>query len=76
MGSLDGRVALVIGNSAYQYVPELPNPDNDAGDMAAKLEALGFEVVVGRDLDLAGVRNTIRDFVGSLIAAVSRMTQA
>ena len=63
------RVALVIGNSAYQYVPELPNPDNDAGDMAAKLEALGFEVVVGRDLDLAGVRNTIRDFVGKLDGA-------
>ncbi|WP_429130567.1 caspase family protein [Ensifer sp. 4252] len=63
------RVALVIGNSAYQHVPKLPNPDNDAGDMAAKLEALGFEVVVGRDLDLAGVRNTIRDFVGKLDGA-------
>lgn len=63
------RVALVIGNSAYQHVPKLPNPDNDAGDMAAKLKGLGFEVVVGRDLDLAGVRNTIRDFVGKLDGA-------
>lgn len=63
------RVALVIGNSAYQHVPTLPNPDNDAGDMAAKLTDLGFEVVVGRDLDLAGVRNTIRDFVGKLDGA-------
>lgn len=63
------RVALVIGNSAYQHVPKLPNPDNDAGDMAAKLKGLGFEVVVGRDLDLAGVRNTIRDFVARLDGA-------
>lgn len=63
------RVALVIGNSAYQHVPMLPNPDNDAGDMAAKLKNLGFEVVVGRDLDLAGVRTTIRDFVAKLDGA-------
>lgn len=63
------RVALVIGNSAYQHVPMLPNPDNDAGDMAAKLKALGFEVVVGRDLDLSGVRRTVRDFVGKLDGA-------
>ncbi|WP_246707605.1 caspase family protein [Ensifer oleiphilus] len=63
------RVALVIGNSAYQHVPQLPNPDNDAGDMAGKLKDLGFEVVVGRDLDLAGVRKTIRDFVGKLDGA-------
>ncbi|RDL51287.1 hypothetical protein BLJAPNOD_02420 [Ensifer sp. M14] len=63
------RVALVIGNSAYQHVPKLPNPDNDAGDMAGKLKDLGFEVVVGRDLDLAGVRKTIRDFVGKLDGA-------
>ncbi len=63
------RVALVIGNSAYQHVAQLPNPDNDAGDMAGKLTDLGFEVVVGRDLDLAGVRRTIRDFVGKLDGA-------
>ncbi|TDW20884.1 putative caspase-like protein [Rhizobium azibense] len=63
------RVALVIGNSAYQHVPMLPNPGNDAGDMAAKLRDLGFEVVVGSDLDLAGVRRTISDFVGSLDGA-------
>ncbi|ULJ76495.1 caspase family protein [Rhizobium gallicum] len=63
------RVALVIGNSAYQHVPMLPNPGNDAGDMAAKLRDLGFEVVVGSDLDLAGVRRTIGDFVSSLDGA-------
>ena len=38
------RVALVVGNSAYQKVPALPNPLNDAGDIAASLERLGFAV--------------------------------
>ncbi|WP_261332557.1 caspase domain-containing protein [Rhizobium leguminosarum] len=63
------RVALVVGNSAYQHVPTLPNPKNDAGDMAAKLRDLGFVVVVGNDLDLAGVRRTISDFVDKLDGA-------
>ena len=39
------RVALVIGNSAYQRTAELQNPRNDAADMAAALKSLGFEVV-------------------------------
>jgi len=63
------RIALVIGNSAYQHVPVLANPRNDAADMAAKLKDLGFEVVSGNDLDLAGVRRTIRDFVNRLDGA-------
>ena len=46
----EGRVALVIGNSAYKHVPGLDNPGNDATDMAAALGELGFEVFAGRDL--------------------------
>ena len=38
------RVALVIGNSAYQNAEELPNPRNDATALAAALERTGFEV--------------------------------
>ncbi|MGE0285364.1 MAG: caspase domain-containing protein [Bradyrhizobium sp.] len=38
------RVALVIGNSAYQNVPFLPNPINDAADVRGALERLGFAV--------------------------------
>ncbi len=37
------RVALVVGNSAYQAGP-LRNPANDADDMAAALQGLGFRV--------------------------------
>jgi hypothetical protein len=38
------RVALVIGNSAYQNAPFLPNPANDAADLSASLGRLGFDV--------------------------------
>lgn len=39
------RVALVIGNSAYQNVPALPNPQHDADKVAATLHAVGFDTV-------------------------------
>ena len=43
-GWAQDRVALVIGNGAYRHVPTLPNPSNDASDIAASLERLGFAV--------------------------------
>jgi hypothetical protein len=36
----DKRVALVIGNSSYRNVPSLPNPRNDAADIAASFGRL------------------------------------
>ncbi|MCG6859106.1 MAG: caspase family protein, partial [Salaquimonas sp.] len=65
----DKRVALVIGNSAYRNVPALANPKNDASDIAEKLKGMGFEVVLGEDLDLNGLRSTIRQFAGALDGA-------
>lgn len=62
----DKRVALVIGNSSYLHAPVLANPRNDASDMAAKLKGLGFEVVIGEDLDLVGMRKAVRQFVDTL----------
>jgi uncharacterized caspase-like protein len=43
------RLALVIGNSAYQNVARLTNPVNDATDIAAKLKTLQFDVLLGTD---------------------------
>jgi uncharacterized caspase-like protein len=63
------RVALVIGNSAYEHVPQLANPKNDAADMAEKLRQLGFEVVVGEDLDLMAMRSKAREFIAKLEGA-------
>jgi uncharacterized caspase-like protein len=63
------RVALVIGNSAYQFTPNLPNPINDAEAMAAALQRLGFEVAKGIDLDRAETELIIRDFAKKLPGA-------
>jgi uncharacterized caspase-like protein len=60
------RVALVIGNSAYKHASLLPNPKNDAADLAAVLKRLDFEVVEGHDLDKASMDRTIRNFANKL----------
>ncbi|PWJ16543.1 caspase family protein [Jannaschia seohaensis] len=56
------RVALVIGNSEYEAIPSLRNPENDALDIAIALEGLGFEVLLGTDLDRQGMIDTAEDF--------------
>jgi uncharacterized caspase-like protein len=60
------RLALVIGNSAYQHTSELKNPRNDAVDMAAALKGLKFEVVEGFDLDKRTMEITVRKFAQAL----------
>jgi len=49
------RVALVIGNAAYKNAATLQNPRNDATDVTKALKRLGFETIVGLDLDKAGM---------------------
>src|SRR6266849_6051396 len=51
----DTRVALVIGNGAYQNAPRLPNPRNDATDVAAALRRSGFDTILSTDLDKPGM---------------------
>src|SRR6195256_4543376 len=57
------RVALVLGNSAYQNVAPLTNPANDSAKMAATLKDAGFDIVDSRrDLPAAETRRALRDF--------------
>jgi tetratricopeptide (TPR) repeat protein len=56
------RVALVIGNGRYQHAAQLPNPPNDAADIALALRKLGFDVVEGRDLGKREMEDKIREF--------------
>jgi uncharacterized caspase-like protein len=59
----DKRVALVIGNSAYQNVSRLANPVNDSGVMSATFKSAGFDVVeLRRDLKANEMRRALRDF--------------
>jgi len=60
------RVALVIGNSAYQNANQLPNPKHDAMAISAKLKSLGFEVTEAEDLDKPGMDSAVRRFETSL----------
>jgi tetratricopeptide (TPR) repeat protein len=64
------KLALVLGNSAYQQQP-LRNPDNDARAMAAALRQIGFQVIDGYNLDYAGMRRVISDF--AVKAATSQL---
>lgn len=57
------RVALVIGNSAYQKVPRLANPANDAAAMASMFKAAGFDSVESKaNLTANELRRSLRDF--------------
>jgi hypothetical protein len=56
------RVALVIGNSAYQHSAPLGNPTNDAQDLADALGRLGFEVILAKDLDKRGMEQSFSRF--------------
>ena len=41
----DKRVALIVGNSSYQTVPQLPNPSRDASAVAKMFKDAGFDSV-------------------------------
>ena len=66
MPDADARVALVVGNSAYQHTDPLDNPSNDAEDMARQLRQLGFEVIEGRNLTEDGFYDHLRKFSEAL----------
>ena len=60
---LGKRVALIIGNSAYEKVAQLPNPKRDAARLASSLQAVGFsKVTVVEDLTSSGFNDALRTF--------------
>ncbi|MEM6843664.1 MAG: caspase family protein [Bacteroidota bacterium] len=56
------RLALVIGNSAYQQGGQLRNPINDANAMKSTLEGLGFTVMKYENLQQNEIKRAIDDF--------------
>jgi hypothetical protein len=68
------RVALVIGNGTYRSVPALPNPPNDAADIAAGFRRLGFAVTLITNGSFDEMRRGLitfgRDAAGADMAAV------
>ena len=60
--SAQTKVALVIGNGAYRNVPQLPNPPNDATDVAAAFLRLGFSVRLLTDATYDDIRKAFLEF--------------
>jgi tetratricopeptide (TPR) repeat protein len=56
------RVALVIGNAAYQHTTPLANPVNDAQDMARVLTDLQFQVILKTNATLDTMADAIFTF--------------
>jgi uncharacterized caspase-like protein len=61
------RVALVIGNAAYENAPALVNPVHDAADMCKQLRRLGFHALCHTNLrDREAIDARVREYVAML----------
>ncbi|TPQ51454.1 peptidase C14, partial [Prosthecomicrobium hirschii] len=61
--SAERRVALLIGNSAYQSNAQLPNPIRDVEAIRQVLQSAGFdEIIPATDLTLTGMKQALRRF--------------
>lgn len=56
------RVALVVGNSLYRETSPLPNPANDATDVAQLLRDVGFRVLVRTNTDKGSFDAALAEF--------------
>ncbi len=62
------RVALVIGNDAYEHVTKLQKAVNDAEAMGETLEAIGFKVQRARNIGRRDMNFQIQKFTAELEA--------
>ncbi|MEH6833025.1 MULTISPECIES: caspase family protein [Falsihalocynthiibacter] len=65
----EGRVAFVVGNSAYENVGALDNPINDALDISVALEGLGFDVILGSNQSFEAMSDAISRFSQAALTA-------
>ncbi|MER8845895.1 caspase family protein [Mesorhizobium australicum] len=56
-------VALIVGQSRYEHLAALPNPANDARDMAKMLTDLGFDARNVTDRDASKLKRDLERFV-------------
>jgi len=62
------RVALVIGNNAYEQVTKLQKAVNDARAMSETLSGIGFKVLRGEDLSRRDLNRQIQSFASEIEA--------
>ena len=63
------RIAIIFGNSEYLNAPRLPNPVNDASDVAAAFERLAFSVRLLKNATFDTMRRGLLDFAQQAEAA-------
>jgi uncharacterized caspase-like protein len=63
------RVALIFGNGEYKNAPRLPNPVNDATDVASAFERLGFSVTLVKNGTFDSMRRALLDFAHQVQSA-------
>jgi uncharacterized caspase-like protein len=64
------RVALVVGNSSYTAVPQLPNPSRDANAVAKMFKDAGFETIeTYLDVGNLDFKRAIRKFEDTAVDA-------
>jgi WD40 repeat protein len=56
------QIALIIGNADYVNGGKLANPVNDATDLAANLQQMGFEVMQKANADLRTMEQMVDEF--------------
>lgn len=56
------KIALLIGNSNYEFQASLKNPVNDANLLKTKLQACGFEVQMHTDINRKKFINSLIEF--------------
>jgi len=55
------RLAVVIGNSSYEEMAALVNPENDAQDMTRALRGMGFSVTLLTNSELMAMEDAVVD---------------
>jgi len=60
------RLALVIGNDAYEEISKLEKAVNDATAISDTLKGLGFEVTTATDVGRRDMNRAIQDFVSGI----------
>jgi uncharacterized caspase-like protein len=68
-GHAEKRVALVVGNGAYQHADKLANPVTDARRVRDALAKLRFDIVFGEDVDQKSLRRIIGRFANAVAYA-------
>jgi hypothetical protein len=68
-GHAEKRVALVIGNDAYRFMPALRNPGRDAGEVEAALTRLGFATTRLANADARAMNEGLKRFAQNAAGA-------